>query len=346
MGKFKFERLVSAALLVVCAMANFTFSVMVELFYHSCFNYVYFSQYIRIILAVLYSLILVSSAFLNGILLYVFLTTPKLRKPSKFMVSTLLWNSTILAFAVFPISFLEVSMEGVRRNRDVIATRSYLTMFYIWLSFTTVMLIGMTRVQKIKRKSIRVNHQKYWSQIILYVAAGVVSAGIPFIKFTIHVFYGIKASFIFVAVALCSLTVILLASYSLIISTVKRSRDIHGDSVEERHSTRRNKKTLAKVKNTTLLVMGCYILTLVPFLCDCAIEIYVYYHQTIDNDRASLLHLYRAVSELVLFLNAIFNPIVYFYTQTDFKSEVIQLSIVRNISSRLQYLRMSSSSTE
>ena len=346
MGKFKFERLVSAALLVVCVMANFTFSVMVEFFYRSCFNYVYFSQYIRIILAVLYSLILVSSAFLNGVLFYVFLTTPKLRKPSKFMVSTLLWNSAILAFAVFPISFLEVSMECVRRNRHVIATRSYLTMFYIWLSFTTVMLIGITRVKKIKRKSIRVNHQKYWSQIILYVTAGVVSAGIPFIKFTIHVFYGIKASFIFVAVALCSLTVILLASYSLIISTVKRSRDIHGDNAEERHSTRRNKKTLAKVKNTTLLVMGCYILTLVPFLCDCAIEIYVYYHQTIDNDRASLLHLYRAVSELVLFLNAIFNPIVYFYTQTDFKSEVIQLSVVRNISSRLQYLRMSSASTE
>ena len=332
-------------LVVVCVMANFTFSVMVEFFYNSCFNYVYFSQYIRIILAVLYSIILVSSAFLNGILLYVFLTTPKLRKPSKFMVSTLLWNSAILAIAVFPISFLEVSMEAVRSNHDVIATRNYLTMFYIWLSFTTVMLIGITRVRKIKRKSIRVNHQKYWSQIILYLAAGVVSAAIPIIKFTIHVYYGIKASFIFVAVALFSLTVILLASYSLIISTVKRSKDIYGTSVADKHLTRRHKKTLAKVKNTTLLVMGCYTLTLVPFLCDCAIEIYVYYHQTIDNKRASLLHLYRAVSELVLFLNAIFNPIVYFYTQTDFKSKVTQLSVVKNISSRLLYFRMTSSSS-
>ena len=89
------------------------------------------------------------------------------------------------------------------------------------------------------------------------------------------------------------------------------------------------------------LVIGGYALTLVPFICSSAVESYVYYKKDSAADNDSFLYTFRAVGEMVLYLNTIFNPIIYFYTQTDLKKEVGKLRFVQGVTIRLKSLKAS-----
>ena len=67
----------------------------------------------RIILAFCYVLIIILCATLNGIYLYVFMTKPKLRKPSNIIASSLLFNSILLLLTVLPLTLLEICNDDI-----------------------------------------------------------------------------------------------------------------------------------------------------------------------------------------------------------------------------------------
>lgn len=73
-----------------------------ELMYISVVKFGKLPSGVRITLAFCYVLIIIACATLNGKYLNVFITKPKLRKPSNIIVSSLLFNSATSHFAGNP----------------------------------------------------------------------------------------------------------------------------------------------------------------------------------------------------------------------------------------------------
>ena len=66
-------------------------------------------------------LIIIVCATLNGKYLYVFITKPKLRKPSNIIVSSLLFNSILLLLTVLPLTLLEICNNDIAKNHYVVS---------------------------------------------------------------------------------------------------------------------------------------------------------------------------------------------------------------------------------
>ena len=50
------------------------------------------------------------------------------------------------------------------------------------------------------------------------------------------------------------------------------------------------------------------------------------------------VYVFRAVSEMILYLSSVINPFIYFYTQSDIREEIEKLSFVRGVSSAVRSL--------
>ena len=132
-------------------MNKITIESLWEFLYFYGINFDIFSHIARIVFAVLYIIIMILAAILNFTTLFVFITRQKLRKPSNVVLSPLLWNSLILLLFILPLTLVTISLKRVRTNRNVVAVHSYLTFFYIWLNFASVMHIGLNRARAIKK---------------------------------------------------------------------------------------------------------------------------------------------------------------------------------------------------
>ena len=138
-------------------MNKITIESLWEFLYFYGINFDIFSHIARIVFAVLYIIIMILAAILNFTTLFIFITRQKLRKPSNVVLSPLLWNSLILLLFILPLTLVTISLKRVRTNRNVVAVHSYLTFFYIWLNFASVMHIGLNRAPAIKKNSFRTN---------------------------------------------------------------------------------------------------------------------------------------------------------------------------------------------
>lgn len=313
-----------------------------EILYFFAVKFDKFSISTRIVFLVCYSIIIITSAVLNGTLLYVFLTKPVLRKSSNLALSALLWKSVFLLLTALPVTLLELCIKNVRTNHHLVAIQLYATLFYIWLSFYSVIHIGISRVQIFKRGFI--NNDRYDTRIrykLLFFIVGIAgSALMPITTIVMYHYHGMKASTIFQFAKLFIMTLILLLSYNVIIRSVKKS-NCTWKRRSNSHLLYKNKKTLKKVKRIVHFIIGGYALTLIPFTCSCAVETYVYYKRDSLEENSLLLNTFRAIAETILYLNTIFNPIIYFYTQTDFKQEVAKLTFVKQSRMGLRVLRRS-----
>ena len=298
----------------------------------------------RIAFAVFYVFIIISSSILNGLLLYVFVTKSKLRKPSYLVVSTLLWNSILLILTVLPLTLLQICINDVAKNHNIVAIQTYFTMSFIWMSFSSITLIGLSRAQKIKRRLMSLNYKNYWTDIMLLVGGGIASALMPLTTVVVLFYYGKKASIIFAFLQLLLITLLLFVSYGIIIHIVKKSHQKWKALQDGYQSFDQHEKTLQKLKKTVLLVTGGYIFTLIPFICGFVIEMYSVYNTKFRTDHDTFQYTFRAAGDMILYLNTIINPIIYFYTNTDFQEAVGKLSIAKQMNMRLKSLKAPSSS--
>ena len=293
----------------------------------------------RIIFAVFYLFIIVSSAIINGLLLYIFVTKSKFRNSSNLVASTLLWNSILLLLTVLPLTLLEICINDVAKNHDIVAIQTYIKISYLWLSFSSVMYIGLSRTQKIKRGIMSHNKNSFCTEIILLFWAGVVSVLMPLLTIVILFYYGMKASIIFAFLQLLFITLLLFVSYGIIIHTVKKSHQKWKALQDGHQILDQHEKTLRKVKRTVLLVTGGYIFTLIPFICGFVVEVYNVYNKRFQRDHDVFRYTFRAAGDMILYMNTIINPIIYFYTNTDLQEEVGKLSITKHIRIRLKSLK-------
>lgn len=126
-------------------MTKITIEVLREFLHFCATNYDRIPHTARIVFAGLYIILMILAAILNLAILHVFITTQKLRRPSNVVLSPLLWNSLLLLLSILPLTLLTISVEPVRTNRNALALHSYLTLFYIWLNFASVVHIGLNR---------------------------------------------------------------------------------------------------------------------------------------------------------------------------------------------------------
>ena len=97
-------------------MGSITIADMTELLYLNGVKFDRLTLGTRLALTVLYVLIIIVCAILNGIYLYTFLKTPKLQKPSNVLVSSLLWNNILLLLTVLPLTLLEICTDVLAKK--------------------------------------------------------------------------------------------------------------------------------------------------------------------------------------------------------------------------------------
>ena len=293
----------------------------------------------RITLTFCYVLIIIACATLNSIYLHVFITKPKLRKPSNMVVSSLLFNSMLLLLTVLPLTLLEICNNHVAKSHNVVSVQKYITLSYIWLSFTTVAHIGYSRCTKIKSGLVNLDYHKYWKDILLFAIGAIFSALMPLTTVVIFFYYGMRATSIFNLVKFTTVTLILLASYVVIMRKVKNSNKRLKGLQNNSRTLHQQERTLRKVRKTVCLIVGGYILTLVPFTCSCAIEMYSFYNEGFKKDNELFANTFSSVGEMILYMNSIFNAIIYFHTNTEFCKELKQLGIVKQTNITVKSLK-------
>ena len=310
-------------------MCSITLAYMKELLYLIGVKFDRLPLGTRIVLALCYVSITIGCATLNSIYLYVFLTKPKLRTPSKLIMSSLLWNNMLLLLTVLPLRLLEICIDNVAKNQNVISVQTYITLSYAWLSFNSIVHIAINRVQKIRRGLANFDDCKYRNNIILFVSGAIFSVSMPLSTVIIYFYFGMKATAIFTLFKFIMVTLILTISYVAIILMVKRSKNRLESLQENHHLLRQQERTVKRVRKSVDLVIGGYILTLLPIICCYAIEIYSFYDKDFPQENEVFMYTFRSVVEMILYMNSIFNAIIYFHRNTEFREEVGKLHIIK-----------------
>ena len=320
-------------------MGSITLEDITDLLYISGVKFDRLPNETRIILAFCYVLIIIVCATLNGIYLYVFMTKPKLRKPPNIIVSSLLFNSILLLLTVLPLTLLEICNDDIAKNHNVVSVQNYITKSYIWLSFTSVAHIGLSRCKKIKGGLGNLDYHEYYKDIILFVTGVIGSALMPLTTVVVFFYNGMRAATIFSLSKFIAVTITLLLSYIVIILMVKNSNNRIKSLQDISNSFNQKERTLRKVLKTVSLVVGGYILTLIPFISSYTIETYSYYNEGFKKDNELFANTFRSVGEMILYMNSIFNAIIYFHTNTEFRKEVKQLGIVKQTNIKVNSMK-------
>ena len=152
----------------------------------------------------------------------------------------------------------------------------------------------------------------------------------PLLTAITYFYFGMKASTIFSLLKFIMVTFILSISYVAIVLMVKRSKNRLESLQENHHLLRQQERTLKKVKKTVGLVIGGYILALLPIICCYATEIYSFYDKDFPKENEVFMYTFRSVVEMILYMNSVFNAIIYFHRNTEFREEVGKLYIIKH----------------
>ena len=199
--------------------------------------------------------------------------------------------------------------------------------------------IVLSRCKKIKSGLVNLDYYSHSMDILLFVTGIILSILMSFITIAVFFYYGMRAKIIFTLLKFTSVTLTLLVSYVVILRIVKNSKNRFKNFQYNTHSLHQQEKMLGKVRKTVSLVVGGYILTLLPFTCSYTIEMYIFYNKDFEKDNEVFAHVFRSVSEMNLYMNSIFNIIIYFHTNTELRKEVAQLGIVKRANIKLNSLK-------
>ena len=117
---------------------------------------------------------------------------------------------------------------------------------------------------------------------------------------------------------------------------VKKSNNRLKSLQNNGNSWHQQKIILTKVKKTAGLIGGGFILTLIPFICSSAAELYSFYNEDFRSENEVFLYTFRSVGEMILYINSILNNTVYIYTNKEFQDEVRKLDIIKHTTIRLR----------
>ena len=300
---------------------NISYGSVGEVLYQLAVKYDSISDDLLILVGTVHGLMLLASLILNGYIFYLFGTKKKLRSPANLITSMLLWNSSMITLTVMPMTFMEVCISSLRYNKNYIAVRCYFLLLYIWLSFVSALIIAVNRMISIKANLVYQSHKRLWKQYIALVIALLISVTIPLVFASRILNDNFIGLVIFSIIMISAMTISLVVSYVVIILVVKKSRKRLG---ELGHNTlsRFSDGTLKKLKRTVNLVLGSFTVFTLPSLTHTVILTLGYYNKDLMINDSNFLNIYHVVSNIIIMLSAIVNPLVYFYTQDDIKNEL------------------------
>ena len=183
------------------------------------------------------------------------------------------------------------------------------------------------------------NYHEYYKDIILLVTGVICSALMHLTTVVVFFYNGMRAATIFSLAKFITVTLTLLISYAVIINMVKNSSNRIKSLQDNSNSLNQQERTLHKVLKTVSYVVCGYILTLIPFTSSYAIEIYGFYNENFRKDNEVFVYTFRSVGEMILFMNSIFNIIIYFHTNIEFRKEVKQLGIVKRTNIKVNSMK-------
>ena len=134
------------------------------------------------------------------------------------------------------------------------------------MSFNSIARIGVNKVQKIRRGLVTMGDCKY-RNIILFLLGVLFSLSMPLLTVIIYFYFGMKATTIFSLIKFIMVTFILSISYVVIVLMVKRSKNRPESFQENLDLLWQQERTLKKVRKTVGVLIGGYILTLLPIIC-------------------------------------------------------------------------------
>ena len=193
------------------------------------------------------------------------MTKRKLRKPSNIIVNSLLFNSTLLLLTVLPLTLLEICNYDITKKHNVVSVQNYITLSHIWLSFTSVAHLGLSRCKKINGGLVSLDCHEYYKDIILFVAGAICSSLMSLTTVVVFFYNNMRAATIFSLSKFIAMTITLLLSYVAIILMVKNSNNRIRNLQDNSNTLSQQERTLRKVLKTVSLVVVGYILTLIPF---------------------------------------------------------------------------------
>ena len=302
------------------------------------------SQGTVIALGIIYSIVGIISAILNVYLLYLVATRRKLRKPSNLVMFPLLWNNIVLILGIIPMTLLELIVTKLQTSKHYISVRYYLSKTYITLCFYSVVTIALFRMRKIKNGAFHKNDDYLWKQVLCKVIGVVLSSSLPYITALFSIKYGTKGIFATSTVSMVIVVLIMVLSYGIILSIVRKSKQNLGNQIHNKNDSK-NKRTLRKLKQNINLVMGSFSFLLIPCFANAMFFGYAVNNETFFKNNMDLINTFQLICFTIILLNGISNPLVYFYTQTEIKQEVKSLecrksiNFYNHIKTRLDYIR-------
>ena len=300
---------------------NISYESVGEVLYQLAVKYDNISDDMLILVGIIYGLLLLASLILNGYICYLFGTKKKLQSPANLITSMLLWNSSMITLTVMPMTFIEVCISSLRYNKNYVAVRCYFLLLYIWSSFVSALIIAVNRMISIQANLVYQSHKRLWKQYITLAIALLISVAIPLFFASRILNDNFIGLVIFSIIMISVITISLVVCYVTIILVVKKSKKRLGE-LGNNTLSRFSDGTLKKLKRTVNLVLGSFTVFTLPSLTHTIILTLGYYNKNLMVNDSNFLNIYHVVSNIIIMLSAIVNPLVYFYTQDDIKKEL------------------------
>ena len=300
---------------------NISYGSVGEALYQLAVKYDSISDDMLISVGIIYGLSLLASLILNWCICYLFGTKKKLRSPANLITSMLLWNSSMITLTVMPMTFIEICISSLRYNKKYIAVRCYFLLLYIWSSFVSTLIIAVNRMISIQANVVYQNYKRLWKQYIALVIALLISVAMPLFFASCILNDNFIGALIFSITMISVMTISLVVCYLIIILVVKKSKKRLG-KLGNNTLSRFPDGTLKKLKRTVNLVLGSFTVFTLPSLTHTIILTLGYYNKDWMINDSNFLNIYHVVSNIIIMLSAIVNPLVYFYTQDDIKKEL------------------------
>lgn len=300
---------------------NISYGSVGEVLYQLAVKYDSISDDMLISVGIIYALLLLASLILNWCICYLFGTKTKLRSPANLITSMLLWNSSMITLTVMPMTFIEICISSLRYNKKYIAIRCYFLLLYIWSSFVSTLIIAVNRMISIQANVAYQNHKRLWKQYIALVIALLISVAMPLFFASRILNDNFIGALIFSITMISVMTISLVVCYLIIILVVKKSKKRLG-KLGNNTLSRFSDGTLKKLKRTVHLVLGSFTVFTLPSLTHTIILTLGHYNKDWMINDSNFLNIYHVVSNIIIMLSAIVNPLVYFYTQDDIKKEL------------------------
>ena len=282
---------------------------------------------VKILLLVLQLFICITSWFLTGLIIFILATTKKLRTPSNLVTSSLLGSGLILSAGVLPMTIIELLVKDKERNELYQAIRSYLTIVYLGLTITSIIIIAIIRAYQLRSMRTPQNQISKKLLVTILIVSFCIIMVYPALLAYIGSVFRLKGLGTALLISIVLALVILSIAYYSIWNEIKKSK--------QRLRSTSNQSTAGsyhqKAAQTIQRVMIAFVATHALLIIRGILIIYSGYHSHFEENNLDVLNDIDVASLMIASLDVIINPVIYFYMQGDIRKELFRIKLIQMV---------------